>query len=168
MTPLDDEDQPGRRAPGEGKNVSPVRLTGRCMCGAVVIEVAAALLASACCHCQRCRRRSGTPYSLSGLTVPGSFRVSSGLDRLRHWNPGDGWVKWFCEDCGSHAHTSHPDNPEMVAVRLGCLDQDPGVRPSAHQFVASAAPWFPVPDDGLPRFPERIPATALAPEQHRG
>ena len=26
----------------------------------------------------------------------------------------------------------------------------------AHQFVDYAAPWAPVPDDGLPRFPERI------------
>jgi hypothetical protein len=25
-----------------------------------------------------------------------------------------------------------------------------------HQFVTYAAPWAPVPDDGLPRFPERM------------
>jgi hypothetical protein len=29
------------------------------------------------------------------------------------------------------------------------------VRPSAHQFVAYARSWLPVPDDGLPRYPER-------------
>jgi hypothetical protein len=40
-------------------------------------------------------------------------------------------------------------------VRLGTFDSDPGVRPAVRQFVAYAAPWEPIPDDGLPRFEER-------------
>jgi hypothetical protein len=43
-------------------------------------------------------------------------------------------------------------------VRLGAFDQDPGVRPSARQFTAYAAVWEPIPEDGLPRFPERATA----------
>ena len=39
---------------------------------------------------------------------------------------------------------------------MGALDQDPGIRPGAHQFVSYAAPWYEIPDDGLPRFPERL------------
>jgi hypothetical protein len=31
------------------------------------------------------------------------------------------------------------------------------VRPIYHQFVAYASPWEPLPDDGLPRFPEGRP-----------
>jgi hypothetical protein len=45
-----------------------------------------------------------------------------------------------------------------MAVRMGAFDGDPGVRPSFRQFVAYAAPWEPIPDDGLPRYPERPPA----------
>ena len=40
-------------------------------------------------------------------------------------------------------------------VRLGAVDGDPGIRPEWHQFVSSAPDWEPLPDDGLPRFPER-------------
>ncbi|HYB24972.1 MAG TPA: hypothetical protein VED41_14320 [Solirubrobacteraceae bacterium] len=40
-----------------------------------------------------------------------------------------------------------------MAVRLGTLDGDPGIRPQFRQFIDSAAPWEPVPDDGLQRFP---------------
>ena len=29
-----------------------------------------------------------------------------------------------------------------------------GIRPSIRQFVKYAAPWEPIPDDGLPRYPE--------------
>jgi hypothetical protein len=42
-------------------------------------------------------------------------------------------------------------------VRLGAIDGDPGVRPSVRQFVDYAAVWEEIPDDGLPRYPERRP-----------
>jgi len=45
---------------------------------------------------------------------------------------------------------------EVSKPLLGALDGDPGLRPSVHQFVDYAPEWSPVPDDGLPRFPERM------------
>jgi hypothetical protein len=39
-----------------------------------------------------------------------------------------------------------------VHVRFGAFDTDPGVRPTLHQFVDSAAAWDLIPDDGLPRY----------------
>ncbi len=41
-----------------------------------------------------------------------------------------------------------------MSVRLGAFDGDPGIRPQNRQFVDYAAAWEPLPDDGLPRFPE--------------
>ena len=52
-----------------------------------------------------------------------------------------------------------PEQPGVYFVRLGSFDTDPGVRPSHRQFVAYAASWEPIPDDGLPRYPERRPPT---------
>ena len=47
-----------------------------------------------------------------------------------------------------------PDDPSQMAVRLGVFDTDPGVRPTWRQFVAYAATWEPIPDDGIERFAE--------------
>ena len=47
-----------------------------------------------------------------------------------------------------------PNAEDLSGVRLGALDGDPGIRPQHRQFVAYAAVWEPIPDDGLPRFPE--------------
>jgi hypothetical protein len=132
-------------------------LTGGCMCEAVRFEVSEPLLGALYCHCKRCQRRTGTAFSATALTAPGSFEVTAGEDLVRSWRPPDGWIKAFCGECGSHVFTTHPENPELVSVRMGALDGDPGIRPSAHQFVDYAAPWDPIPDDGLPRFPERLP-----------
>ena len=40
---------------------------------------------------------------------------------------------------------------------MSAFDSDPGVRPSYRQFVAYAASWEPIPDDGLPRYDEVAP-----------
>jgi len=40
---------------------------------------------------------------------------------------------------------------------MSAFDSDPGVRPQWRAFVEYAAAWEPIPDDGLPRFPESRP-----------
>ncbi len=132
-------------------------LSGSCMCGEVRVEIDQPLIGAACCYCKRCQRRTGTAFSASALTVPGSLRFTAGADLVRMFEPGDGgWSKGSCSNCASQTHTVNPENEEVLLVRLGMLDQDPGVRPLAHQFVAYAPVWYEIPDDGLPRFPERI------------
>jgi hypothetical protein len=129
-------------------------LTGGCNCGAVRFEVDAPLTGAIYCHCRRCQRRTGTAASINASTAPGSFRIVAGERSLRAWKPADGSEKWFCGECGSALFSRTPGNPARVGVRMGAFDTDPGVRPKARQFVASAAPWEPVPDDGLPRYQE--------------
>ena len=120
------------------------------MCGAVEVSTAAPFLGALFCHCKRCQRRSGTTRSMTALCPAGAFSVTAGEDKVRVWDPGDRWIKAFCVDCGSHTHTISPDDPTLAAIRLGCLDQAPGIRPQAHQFVAYASSLESLPDDGLP------------------
>ena len=129
-------------------------LTGGCNCGAVRFEVTEPFVAAVYCHCTRCQRRTGTAASANGRTVPGSFRIVAGEDRLRSWKPETGAEKFFCGDCGSALFSATAGDPPGVGVRLGAVDGDPGIRPSAHQYVAYAAAWEAIPDDGLPRYPE--------------
>ena len=132
-------------------------LTGRCNCGSVRFEVTEPLVGAGYCHCRRCQRRTGTAFSATARARPGTFHVLSGQDRLKAWKPGGGWEKWFCGECGSAIFTRDPADPARVGIRMGAFDDDPGVRPRHHQFVAYAAAWDPIPDDGLPRYPERAP-----------
>ena len=131
-----------------------VRLTGGCGCGAVRFEVNAPLVAARYCHCTRCQRRTGTGSSASAQVEPGSFQIVQGEERMRVWKPDGGAEKWFCGECGSALFSRDPDDTTKVAVRLGSFDEDPGIRPTVRQFVAYAAVWEPLPDDGLPRYPE--------------
>jgi len=132
-------------------------LTGSCGCGAVRFEISEPLVGAAYCHCTRCQRRTGTAMQATALLAKGSMSLVAGEEHLRGWQPEGGFEKLFCKLCGSALFGRAPDREELSLVRLGVIDGDPGVRPAAHQFVAYAAPWAPVPDDGLPRFDEAIP-----------
>jgi hypothetical protein len=113
-----------------------------------------ALVSAAYCHCTRCQRRTGTAASASARVTPGAVRITAGAELVKEWQPEGGFAKAFCGECGSALFTRPPDSEHPVGIRLGSFDSDPGVRPQWHQFVAYAAPWEPLPDDGLPRYPE--------------
>jgi hypothetical protein len=132
-------------------------LTGGCLCGSVRFEVSQPLRAASYCHCTRCQRRTGTAASAQGLIEPGSLTILSGEGLIGAFRPEDGFPKHFCSSCGSALWSQSPTDPDIISIRLGAFDRDPGIRPQWHQFTAYAAPWEPLPDDGLPRYPERRP-----------
>jgi hypothetical protein len=135
---------------------SPV-LTGGCGCGAVRFALSEPPRSAAYCHCTRCQARTGTGAQASARVAPGSVTITGGTEHVRDWTLEDGMAKSFCELCGCHLFARRRDGGEIAAVRMSAFDGDPGVRPSLRQFVAYAAAWEPIPDDGLPRHPERAP-----------
>jgi hypothetical protein len=128
-------------------------LTGGCLCGGVRYEIDEPLVSASYCHCTRCQRRTGGGSSAQARIAPGSLRVVSGAELVSEWVPDQGFAKCFCSACGGALWSRHPTG-EATSVRLGTFDGDPGIRPQWHQFVAYASAWEPVPDDGLPRYPE--------------
>jgi hypothetical protein len=137
--------------------VSELPLTGGCLCGAVRFEVTEPLVSSGYCHCTRCQRRTGTAASPGARIAPGSLRVLAGEEHIRAYEPEDGFAKVFCTACGSSLWSRSQEDPDVYSIRLGAFDGDPGIRPTYRQFVAFAAPWEPIPNDGLERFPESRP-----------
>jgi hypothetical protein len=93
---------------------------------------------------------------MNGTVAADAVEVTAGQESLSTWQPPDGLSKSFCSVCGGHVFSGEPGVPgTIVGVRFGALHGDPGIRPSWRQWVASAPDWIPIPDDGLPRFPER-------------
>ncbi len=137
-------------------------LTGGCMCGTVRWELSEPPIGSAHCHCKRCQRRTGSSVSVSALASADAFKVTQGEDAIGVYAPDTGWHKYYCRECGSALFTRNPESAEVIGMRMGGFDGDPGVRPAFHQFTAYAPAWAPVPDDGLPRFEERVDYEQLA------
>jgi hypothetical protein len=131
-------------------------VTGGCLCGAVRFEITEPLVSFTYCHCTRCQRRTGTAASPQVRIVPGSLRFAQGEDLVRGWKPEDGYEKCFCSNCGGQLFSRNEEGV-IRSVRMGALDEDPGLKPIHRSYVAYAATWEPIPDDGIPRYDETAP-----------
>jgi hypothetical protein len=132
---------------------SPERpLQGGCLCGAVRFEVTAPFISAGYCHCTHCQRRTGTGSSANGRVPQEGFRLLAGEDQLKAFQPPTGVPKLFCMSCGSALFSGEPLSDPEVAVRLGALDGDPGIRPQHRQFLDSAVAWEQIPEDRLQRY----------------
>jgi hypothetical protein len=130
-------------------------LTGGCLCGGVRFELTEPAQAASYCHCTRCQRRTGTAASANARIDGRTFRLVRGQELVKSWrHPDGGFEKAFCRECGSHLFSRNPDDPTQMGIRMGAFDGDPGVRPTRRRFVAYAAVWEPLPEDGLSRCDE--------------
>ena len=132
-------------------------LHGGCVCGAVRYEIEGLLRHISHCHCSLCRKFHGAAFGTYASLSTKRFRLVSGADALRDYRSSDHGVRRFCGTCGSSLLWTYDTRPEVVAVALGTLDDDPGGRPEAHIFVGSKAPWIEI-TDGLPQHETRPPA----------
>lgn len=133
-------------------------LSGGCLCGGVRFELSRPPLSASYCHCTRCQKRTGSAASAQAQVDGSAFRLLQGDDLVKCWRHRDGgFEKCFCRECGTHLFSRNPEDASQMSVRMGAFDGDAGVRPSQRTFVAYAAAWEPIPDDGLERSAEGLP-----------
>jgi hypothetical protein len=60
----------------------------------------------------------------------------------------------FCRRCGGHVFGGDHEGELSIAVRLGCVEGDPEVKPT---WRAPAPDWYEIPDDDVDRFQENRP-----------
>jgi hypothetical protein len=131
-----------------------------CLCGHVAWDLDGPLELMSHCHCSRCRKAHGAGFATYVAGPAEGFRLH-GREHVTRWESSPGFFRCFCSRCGSVV----PGDPfeGRMFVPAGNFDDDPGVRPLAHIFVASKAPWVEI-RDTLPRFdayPEGIDAPVL-------
>jgi hypothetical protein len=129
-------------------------LKGSCLCGSVSYEADGPLTLMARCHCTQCRKASGAEFATNASVPAAGFRVVTGSELLKQfeWSPGEARV--FCGRCGSPLFKRSAANPELVRLRLGCLDSEIDEKPVAHVFVAEKPAWSEI-TDALPQFARR-------------
>lgn len=131
------------------------RLSGQCFCGAVRYAVADEFSYAMNCHCANCRRTTGSAFKPMAGIERGKLAVTKGSENLLIFGEETGHDA-HCKSCGSLLYSVVRDGA-YVHVALGTLTDDPSIRPTAHIFVGSKAPWFTITDD-LPQHEEHMVA----------
>jgi hypothetical protein len=98
-----------------------------------------------------CRKASGTAFATNASVDRAGFRLTRGAELVQRYESSPGHWRCFCRVCGSPVFGEMQDMPDLVRLRLGALDDDPGARPAYHWAVNVRAPWWTI-HDGLPQL----------------
>ncbi|RZN00578.1 aldehyde-activating protein [Bradyrhizobium genosp. SA-3] len=128
-------------------------LIGECYCRTVRFEVADAFSYAMNCHCSNCRRTTGAAFKPFAGIAQDQLRIVRGGDQ-RIMFGDDTTHDAHCARCGSLLY-SRVRGGAWVHVAMGTLVDTPSIRPSAHIFVGSKAPWHEI-TDNLPQYREHI------------
>jgi hypothetical protein len=123
--------------------------SGGCACGDIRYRVSGPPVMVEYCHCDDCRKSSGSAVAaLAGFRQNG-FEI---LDGLPHYYDATSAVKRsFCGNCGSPLFYQNQDFPEDIYIHLGSFDQPEALPPDRHVWVSERIPWHKI-KDGLPQY----------------
>ncbi len=133
-------------------------IRGSCLCGAVQFQLSALVEPFELCHCNRCRKVSGSAY-MAGVSVRrNDFEWLSGQGSINSYEAPlierpPAYRVCFCSTCGSPVPDPQDDS-ECFELPAGLLDDDPKLRPDKHTYVDYKAPWHSI-SDQLPQLDKR-------------
>ncbi len=136
-----------------------VSLTGSCLCGSVCYEINGEAQRFYHCHCQRCRKTTGSGHASNMLVTPEScITWTAGEDLLRRYKvpEAERFFNIFCSQCGSPMPRVIPVLGGVL-IPAGTLNEEPPMQPGARIFQGSRAKWSCAGDD-LPLYEEYPPA----------
>ncbi len=122
-----------------------MQLSGHCHCGEVSYKVTGEPVRMAQCHCNACRRTTGTGHnvlaffnkdqlSISGKTRTHQSSADSGNTRTRH----------FCPTCGSRLFSENSRTPETIGIAVGSFDNSDWFKPEVILYTSEHPVWDPI------------------------
>lgn len=118
------------------------KITGGCLCGAVTYEVKNDFNRFYLCHCQQCRKITGSAHAANLFTRPDAIKWTGGDSHKKQFSyPERDFSVVFCTECGSGLPFV-TKNGKALIVPAGSLDAAPNIQPNDNIFWAERATWY--------------------------
>jgi len=114
-------------------------MKGSCLCGAIEFELLIDKMKIYQCHCDLCRKQSGTASSCGSVIAEESFRWLSELPAISKWEKESGFTSHFCSNCGSSVPNKFREEP-FFWVPAGTVDSE-NMETVANIFVCEKTKW---------------------------
>ena len=123
--------------------------TGRCLCGAVRFEALGAPEWVAHCHCESCRRHTGSAFSTVAGYREATVRWTG--ERPAVFASAPGVRRGHCSRCGSPISYGSDRHGDEVHLMIGAFDDPGAFEPTVHVWTSEQVSWLRM-EDGLPRY----------------
>jgi len=131
-----------------------LKVEGSCLCGKVHYQLIGEGRVFQYCHCNRCRKITGSAHATNIITNPENFHWIQGEEFVGRYELPEAthFASSFCKICGSTLPWLTKSG-KAVVVPAGTLDQDPMMRPQQNIYCDNDAPWY-LEASSLPKHPQ--------------
>ena len=127
-----------------------MKRNAECCCGDLKVEVSGEPEQYGMCHCNNCKKRTGSAFGLSAYFKNESITGFSGEPSCYELqNPSDGWVqkRYFCKRCGTTLYWQVSGLPALTGIAGGCFSDTPLQTPGYSTSHSGKLSWIKVPCD---------------------
>ena len=133
-----------------------MKLSGGCLCGEVRFETNDQPLLIRHCHCEMCRKSSGSAFMTGLLYQLDAVRWHG---EMQSYESSPGVLRTFCTICGASLGFRQSNAAETEFLLLGSFDDPSGIEVNDnvdHVFAERELKWIKIEDtfpraDGLPQ-----------------
>lgn len=116
--------------------------TGSCLCGGVHYRIESRLKKHFFCHCEQCRKLTGSEFASNLLLAPVEVTWLKGEALVKRFDsPGRSFTKVFCCECGSGLPFLNVSGTTLF-IPAGSLDSAPALAVNRRIFWAERNDWL--------------------------
>lgn len=131
--------------------------TGQCQCGSVRYTILAAPVRMGQCHCDDCRKSTGTGHSSNAFFNKKNVHIDGQTSRYEsETDTGSILTRFFCPNCGSRLFGTSSMLKKIMSVSAGTLDDSSWFKPDAIVYKKRQPVWD-LMDESIPSFEEMAP-----------
>ena len=130
--------------------------SGKCLCGKVTYKVNTEPMAIFNCHCDDCRRATGSVFGTNLFVSDDKIEIRGKVSSYSHISDsGSRMTKLFCPNCGSLMFGKNSAKVNVISIRAGTVDEKDLIKPMINVFMDSRIPSTSI-DKSLKQVP-RMP-----------
>ena len=119
--------------------------TGSCLCGSVNYKSNTDPLVIQNCHCDQCRKATGSVYLTNLFIKEENFEITGEVNNYTHLSDaGNNMTKYFCPNCGSQVFGKNSGRPGIITIRAGTVNEKDIIKPIRNLFLKSKVPSTPI------------------------
>ena len=116
---------------------------GGCLCGQVRYEISGDPLAVIICHCVNCQKQSGSTFSFNLIGQSDQISLQGNVSTYEDTNDsGDPVNRNFCGNCGSPIYSEILTQGNLIALKIGTLDDTRDLEPQSQVWCISKQNWL--------------------------
>ena len=119
-----------------------------CACGDFKLEATGAPELNGLCHCNNCKKRTGSAFGMSAYFKNISIQNVEGESSCYELtNPDDGSIqkRYFCKRCGTTLYWEASSQAGMIGVASGCFADNPLGKPEYSVSTDKKWNWVKLP-----------------------